>query len=1069
MSQIASQVLQRLLHMAHAAVSIALGIAVVITVSTGALVWRLSQGPVDLAWLTPRLQAALSANRTDRLHIDSVALAWEGWRGGVDRPLDLRLRGITTTDDRGTTLVRIPQVALSLSFGWLLLGRLVPRAIEIDRANIELLRASDGTLSLGIGDQPVNPDSEPTSLYIPLVDVLSEIMQPRQHDRATVNIARPRWTELRRIRVAHANLTLIDHLLATVWRSPDLNVDLRRAREGGMTGTAGLTMMLADRAVQLQIGASFRTGEGPRLQVQFTPIELDALARALPQLKLLSLVHGSASGTVGIGFGTGLDWRECAVQAELGEGTVRLGDSSVPIVGAMLNLTASPTEAELRSLRVTLAGPSGIAPIITLQGKAERRNERVIGSLQADLDQVQMSDLSRLWPAGIANGARAWVIRNVTTGTARAAHAVLAFQSAADGSDAVITNATGKVSADDLTIHWLRPLPPIEHVKADLTVISPDSLIVKAEAGRLAGTGPGAILVRGGSFKVTGMMEKDQFGAIDVNLASSLTEVLSLLRQPRLRLLDRHPLELRNPSGQVAARVGLNLWLDDRVTFDSIPIHASAELHNVHLADVLGGRDLSDGELSLRVDNDGMQLDGGGAIGGVPAAFGVQMDFRAGPATETRIRYKVSGSVRAEELTRFGVDPGSVAQGPVNIQATVLEKRDGTGEADIQADLRQADLSIAPLGWHKRDGQPAKGIAHVTLDHDHIVGIDRLVLDGEALAVDASVRFIRNQPALVRVNRAVLGNTSGTGEIRLATAPGAPIRINLSGSSIDLTGRFNQLGTAGHHGSSIVSPWVADLKFNRVVLGEHRVLLNVVAQVRHTGTALQEARIAGRLDEAGEFTLSITPEAGDLRRVVAESSNAGSFLRALNVISSVDGGRLVLAAKYDDAAAGDPLSGSVEIVSFRLRDAPAATRVLEAMTLYGLATALRGRGLEISRLVAPFRLVRSTLELTDSRAFSPSLGFTAKGRIDLEQRTADIDGTIVPAYFFNSLLGRIPLIGNLFSPERGGGMFAATYRVRGRLDSPAVTVNPLAALTPGFLRGLFGVFQGSGVRTRSGS
>ena len=81
-----------------------------------------------------------------------------------------------------------------------------------------------------------------------------------------------------------------------------------------------------------------------------------------------------------------------------------------------------------------------------------------------------------------------------------------------------------------------------------------------------------------------------------------------------------------------------------------------------------------------------------------------------------------------------------------------------------------------------------------------------------------------------------------------------------------------------------------------------------------------------------------------------------------------------------------------------------------------------------------------------------------KGRVDLDAERIDMQGTIVPAYFFNSLLGNIPLVGKLFSPERGGGVFAASYTLRGRLEDPDVSVNPLAALTPGFLRGLFGLF-----------
>jgi len=128
------------------------------------------------------------------------------------------------------------------------------------------------------------------------------------------------------------------------------------------------------------------------------------------------------------------------------------------------------------------------------------------------------------------------------------------------------------------------------------------------------------------------------------------------------------------------------------------------------------------------------------------------------------------------------------------------------------------------------------------------------------------------------------------------------------------------------------------------------------------------------------------------------------------------------------------------------------------MTLYGLVEVMQGPGLGFTRLVAPFRLTDDALDLTDARAFSSSLGLTAKGRANLDIQRLDMQGTIVPAYFFNSLLGNVPLVGKLFSPERGGGVFAASYSVTGPIADPQVSVNPLAALTPGFLRGLFRIF-----------
>ena len=65
----------------------------------------------------------------------------------------------------------------------------------------------------------------------------------------------------------------------------------------------------------------------------------------------------------------------------------------------------------------------------------------------------------------------------------------------------------------------------------------------------------------------------------------------------------------------------------------------------------------------------------------------------------------------------------------------------------------------------------------------------------------------------------------------------------------------------------------------------------------------------------------------------------------------------------------------------------------------------------------------------------------------------------MPAYFFNSMLGHLPLVGKLFSPEKGGGVFAARFGVDGQITDPTISINPVSALTPGFLREIFAVFD----------
>ena len=136
-------------------------------------------------------------------------------------------------------------------------------------------------------------------------------------------------------------------------------------------------------------------------------------------------------------------------------------------------------------------------------------------------------------------------------------------------------------------------------------------------------------------------------------------------------------------------------------------------------------------------------------------------------------------------------------------------------------------------------------------------------------------------------------------------------------------------------------------------------------------------------------------------------------------------------------------------------NSPVLGKLLQAITLYGLVDALRGPGMAFSHVVVPFRYDGVTLNIDQAHADNPSLGLTAKGWIGLASGQTAINGTIVPAYFFNSMLGQLPLVGKLFSPETGGGVFAARFALEGPIDDPSVSINPISALTPGFLRGKF--------------
>jgi hypothetical protein len=216
------------------------------------------------------------------------------------------------------------------------------------------------------------------------------------------------------------------------------------------------------------------------------------------------------------------------------------------------------------------------------------------------------------------------------------------------------------------------------------------------------------------------------------------------------------------------------------------------------------------------------------------------------------------------------------------------------------------------------------------------------------------------------------------------------------------------------------------------------------------GAIIQNAEGTG----ADGFTLTVVPVDAQRRRLTVQANDAGLALHALGIFNDLRGGTLSLTSTY---GLGIPAAGSAQVSGFTFDNAPYLAKILQALTVYGLADATSGPGLVFDHAEIPFSQSNGVLTLTGARAYSSSLGFTANGTLDFNAGVCDVEATVVPAYALNTLPSRIPLLGRLFSAEKGGGLLAMRAHITGPLTDPQVLVNPLSALTPGFLRNIFGV------------
>ncbi|HYF08378.1 MAG TPA: AsmA-like C-terminal region-containing protein, partial [Acetobacteraceae bacterium] len=988
-------------------------------------------------------------------------LSWDGWREGAS-PFELRLRRVRAVDGTGGVRAELPDARVSVAYRWLLLGQLAPRRVELVGARLRVLRAEDGSMTLDLGSLGEGEQAQAdTAGHDTAETLLRQLLDAVQGQAESSPLA-----ALEAVVVRDARILVVDAQLDTVWSLENGNLAFAR-QEGATFDLQGrATLVLGEERVPARLSGALR-GQPPGVEAMLTLVEVRpaALARQARRLAPLAALDAAASVELRVGARADGGGASAAMVVHVGPGQVALEPGSrIAIAGADISVIATPRAARLERAVLRLAPPEGgrDGPTLSLAGEAERREDGWQGTVRGHLDRVAIADLGSHWPTGLMPGARRWLTQNMTAGAARNGRFTVEARADPTLDALTVTAFTGTLEVEGATVHWLRPVPPVEGV-AGTVEFGLREIVVQARRGRQQGT---ATEVRDGTLRFHSFDSGPGEAELDLRLAGPVADVLGVLRHPRLRLFDRSRVAVPELTGMVQdSRLRIGFPLLDRLPIEEVRMRAEARIGELRVPRAVLGRDLERGVAELQVDMDGLRAQAQAVLAEMPVRVGVEMDFRAGPATQVVERNTLSGRAEVRQLQALGLDLRDFAEGVVALEARREARRNGSARLALRGDLREARLAVAPLGWQKPRGAAGSVEAVLRMQGEQVQALEQLRIEAPDGLLRARGGAFRNGwPERLEIQEAVLGATRFAGEVRAPIQHGGEWTALLRGQSLDLTavladrGEDERTPAPAQPRPDSSTPVLADWRFERVILGERRALTAFAGRARlDSAGVLRAAEAEARFGNAGaQFRL--VPQ-GTQRRLSIASDDGGGLLRLLDIVSSIQGGRLVVEALYEHGRPGAPLTGQAELSDFVVHDAPAIGKLLQAMTLYGLVEAVRGPGLGFTRLIAPFRLTPGALELEDARAFSASLGLTARGRIDRRRSTVDMEGTIVPAYFFNQLLGNIPILGRLFSPEAGGGLFAATYRIRGPLADPAVTVNPLAALTPGFLRGLFQLGQ----------
>ncbi|MGO1118041.1 YhdP family protein [Rhodovibrionaceae bacterium A322] len=875
-------------------------------------------------------------------------------------------------------------------------------------------------------------------------------------------------------------LEFVDKQMDIIWQAPDAELSVRRQGED-LAADVSLQLDMAGVTTSAEFGLLYNDTTGIMDVVltvdDFAP---NFLAQIDEQLKVLRGVQLPLDGRFSF---------------QIDDAKGHLSDLSFDLVGHAGRIVL-PRELErplgvqslsvkghysdekkllvLEQAKTVFASETEHKPHVTMSGQVQFSEQATDLSISAEVQDLAADELAAYWPLKAVEGGRAWVTQFIRQGTADQAWVKLDMSLPTDAeTEPDIKLFEGGVSYSNLLVDYLNPMPPITGVSGTGT-FALDELTFSPVDGVAAGVG-----VPKADVRIFDLNETPRIG-ITFTAAGDFKSALLLLNHPRMALVERLGIDPAGASGTAEMVTELTFPLIKDLGFDDLEVTSKGKLKQAGLKEAVLDADITEGDFQLEVNTDRLILEGEGKLGGVPLTARWTESFAADAPLRTEVSAQVP-LINDQQLDTLGIIPKSdFLDGPVSSALEIALDPGGNGQIRTASNLTSATMTQSTLGWYKAAGEA--GQAHVTLEirDNDIVGLSKLDLKAGDLQFSGSARFPDDGvlKAEYELEEIFLGNSNLQG-LRVKQQKNGGLEIDVAAGVLDIGPWLEEDDLAPEEQTEPdaeskpeqeTTPLLlhAD-RLSQVYLGDGRYLSDVALDLRRSASGWERISINGRVPpewsthrssnaetSAKSFSFDYKPSSDGGYSLLIEAEDTGAVARAFDWVDTIEGGRLVLKATMPGRLPEAPITGSVEAVDYRLVEAPGLAKMLSVASLTGITNVLNGQGLTFDRMFGDFTFEKGIITTPLIRAHGDSLGLTTRGTFDTNADEVDLVGTVVPAYSFNAVLGRVPLLGLVLTGGEGEGLLAFTYRLSGAAADPTITVNPLSVLAPGFLRNLLG-------------
>lgn len=677
---------------------------------------------------------------------------------------------------------------------------------------------------------------------------------------------------------------------------------------------------------------------------------------------------------------------------------------------------------------------------------------------------VDAREVMHAWPVGLGESAREYLARTITGG--RITNATVRLNiTPGDLADGALNNDAVDVrfNVSDASMQFISTMSPVTHARGS-GVLRGNSFELTVPEARFHGMTLTNGRVEAPQFKPRGAML-----TVSARAEGEARQVLEVLAMEPIALSERLPVDAATAAGRSNMTLRIQRPMVREAPFEDWRFTVDGTIRDFAGSMTTRRVALSQGHLTVRGDQRAVTVSGPIRAGqsAIQNVRWTERIGRRGANVRTSSEYQISGDFDADDLDRLGYPIARYAQGRIGVTVTGQGQGFDVDNARIDLDLRNAAVELPRGFWTKRAGQAASTQFTVQRQSDGGLAFNEIDARGAGLLAQGRVRLARdNSVQEVDLPRLIVEGSSDA-RVTAARASDGALEVNVRGAMFDAAPFMGSDSAPGDRptatpmaatgGSNNSGAMRASVIVDRLKMRGGATLADANVQIATVRNGLMTLSAEGRSPGGEPFSLTLGARAGDARsRVRFRAGDAGFAVRALTGAENVVGGTASADGDWRGGAQSQARF-TVEMRDFQVVRLPAMARLLSsAGSLTGLVEMLNGDGIGFSALDAQMTYANDRLQFTEGRMAGPSLGLTGSGSYDIRADNLDIDGVVAPSPLLNlSMLGSIPVIGDLLVSRRGEGVFGMTYSINGQAAEPRVGVNPVSALTPGILRRIF--------------